>query len=68
MWKRIVNIVRPNGNNHQDRIITKAHKKAELMENKVEVKEDAQVYGQFKSFFDQVIEFKYVAKLQGVTP
>ncbi|XP_072379315.1 uncharacterized protein [Diabrotica undecimpunctata] len=54
MWKRIIDIERPNANNYQDRVISKAHKLAETMKNKVEVKRNVKVYGQFqvKSFRD----------------
>ncbi|XP_072395534.1 uncharacterized protein [Diabrotica undecimpunctata] len=54
MWKRIINIERPNANNYQDRVIAKAHKMAETMKNKVEVKRNVKVYGEFqvKSFRD----------------
>ncbi|XP_072401011.1 uncharacterized protein [Diabrotica undecimpunctata] len=54
MWKRIIDIERPNANNYQDRVIAKAHKMAETMKNKVEVKKNEKVYGQFqvKSFRD----------------
>ncbi|KAI4470817.1 hypothetical protein MML48_1g12453 [Holotrichia oblita] len=37
MWQRILNIERPNVNNYQDRIIIKAHRKAEAMKNDVNV-------------------------------
>jgi hypothetical protein len=37
MWQRILNMERPNANSYQDRIIIKAHKKAESMKNIVEV-------------------------------
>ncbi|XP_072378976.1 uncharacterized protein [Diabrotica undecimpunctata] len=54
MWKRIIDIERPNANNYQDRVIAKAHKMAETMKDKVEVKKNLKVYGQFqvKSFRD----------------
>ncbi|XP_072385764.1 uncharacterized protein [Diabrotica undecimpunctata] len=54
MWKRIIDMERPNANNYQDRIIAKAHKIAEMMKEKVEVKKNVKVYGQFqvKSFRD----------------
>ncbi|XP_072402420.1 uncharacterized protein [Diabrotica undecimpunctata] len=48
MWKRIIDIERPNANNYQDRVISKAHKMAETMKNKVEVKKNKKVYGQFQ--------------------
>ncbi|KAG5891055.1 hypothetical protein JTB14_034102 [Gonioctena quinquepunctata] len=35
MWKRIVDMKRPNANYYLDRIIVKAHKKAEEVKNKV---------------------------------
>lgn len=34
MWKRILDIERPNANNYQDRIIIKAHKRADAMKIK----------------------------------
>lgn len=52
MWKRITDIERPNANNYQDRIIIKAHKKAEAAKNTVKVVMDAEQFGTFlvKSF------------------
>ncbi|KAI4454333.1 hypothetical protein MML48_9g00007700 [Holotrichia oblita] len=46
MWQRILNIERPNANNYQDRIIIKAHRKAEAMKNDVNVfeKEEGKFY------------------------
>ncbi|XP_072391062.1 uncharacterized protein [Diabrotica undecimpunctata] len=54
MWKRIIDMERPNANNYQDKVIAKAHKIAEMMKEKVEVKKNVKVYGQFqvKSFRD----------------
>jgi hypothetical protein len=37
MWQRILNMEQPSANSYQDRIIIKAHKKAESMKNIVEV-------------------------------
>ncbi|KAI4469790.1 hypothetical protein MML48_1g03330 [Holotrichia oblita] len=46
MWQRILNIERPNANNYQDRIIIKAHRKAEAMKTDVNVfeKEEGKFY------------------------
>lgn len=48
MWQRILNLERPNANNYQDRIIIKAHKKAEATKDKIEVVEKEGVFGEFQ--------------------
>ncbi|KAH1021785.1 hypothetical protein HUJ04_011270 [Dendroctonus ponderosae] len=47
MWKRMTNMNRPNANNYQDRITTKAHKMAEKMNTNL-IQEVG--FGEFKDF------------------
>lgn len=65
MWKRVLDIERPNASNYQDRVIIKAHKKAKKMQNKAEVTKDLGVYGQYKvkSFTDSKV---YIVSLRQV--
>jgi hypothetical protein len=46
MWHRILSIERPSAGNYQDRIVIKAHKKAEEMMNTTQIIKEA--FGQFK--------------------
>ncbi|XP_050503242.1 uncharacterized protein LOC126882376 [Diabrotica virgifera virgifera] len=48
MWKRIVDIKRPNANNYQDRTIIQAHRGAERIKRKMEVTKNMEVYGQYQ--------------------
>ncbi|KAK9679550.1 MULE transposase domain [Popillia japonica] len=47
MWQRVLNIERPNANNYQDRIIIKAHKKAEAEKSNIKVFEKV---GSFREY------------------
>jgi hypothetical protein len=60
MWHRILSIERPSAGNYQDRIVIKAHKKAEEMKNTIQIIKEA--FGQFKvksSKGDQFYEVMY---------
>uniref|UniRef100_A0A6P7GTP5 Uncharacterized protein LOC114340624 isoform X3 n=1 Tax=Diabrotica virgifera virgifera TaxID=50390 RepID=A0A6P7GTP5_DIAVI len=62
MWKRIVDMKRPNANNYQDRTIMKSHRGAERNKKKMKVTKNVAVYGQY-----QVTSLKDPSLLQNVT-
>lgn len=66
MWKRIVDIERPNANNYQDRVIIKAHKKAEAIKNSVRVTKDPLVFGLYKVISTSNSEIIYNIHLKQV--